>query len=92
MWQTPPFEPTIRDGKLYARGTSDDKGELMARLSVVKYYQQHGGLPCNLKFVVEGEEEIGSLHIANYVQHYAKRLAADACIWEGGMKNERERF
>ncbi len=92
LWQTPPFEPTIRDGKLYARGISDDKGELMARLSVVKYYQQHGGLPCNLKFVVEGEEEIGSLHIANYVQHYAKRLAADACIWEGGMKNERERF
>ncbi|WP_367341422.1 M20/M25/M40 family metallo-hydrolase [Limosilactobacillus sp.] len=92
LWHTKPFEPTIKDGKLFARGASDDKGELMSRLSIVKYYQQHGGLPCNLKFVVEGEEEIGSPHIDDYVAKHANDLKADACIWEGGTKNERDRF
>ncbi|HYP42148.1 MAG TPA: M20/M25/M40 family metallo-hydrolase, partial [Chloroflexia bacterium] len=62
LWTTPPFEPTVRDGALYARGAKDDKGELIARLAAVDAVRDaHGGeLPCGITFVVEGEEEIGS--------------------------------
>ncbi len=91
-WQTDPFEPTVRDGKLFARGTCDDKGELMSRLTLIKYFQEHGGLPVNLKFFVEGEEEIGSPHVDQSVIAHATDLAADVCIWEGGGKDEEENF
>ncbi len=64
-WTSDPFEPVIREDKLFARGVSDDKGELIARLIVVKYFLQKGELPVNVKFIVEGEEEIGSAHLAN---------------------------
>lgn len=91
-WDTAPFEPTIRDGKLFARGVCDDKGELMSRLTLIKYYNEHGGLPVNMKFIVEGEEEIGSPHVGAYVKTHAQELKADVCIWEGGGKNEEEKF
>ncbi|MFT8668953.1 MAG: M20/M25/M40 family metallo-hydrolase [Liquorilactobacillus hordei] len=91
-WQTEPFKPTFVDGKLVARGASDDKGELMARLVMVKWFQENGGLPVNLKFFVEGEEEIGSLHVDEAVKEHAEELEADACIWEGGGKNSVNRF
>lgn len=91
-WHSDPFVPTVRDGKLYARGICDDKGELMSRLTVVDYFNHHGGLPVNLKFIVEGEEELGSPHVDQYVHAHAKELAADVCIWEGGGKNEEEKF
>ncbi|WP_282801777.1 M20/M25/M40 family metallo-hydrolase [Secundilactobacillus kimchicus] len=91
-WQTAPFEPTVRDGKLFARGICDDKGELMSRLTLIKYFQEHGGLPVNLKFFVEGEEEIGSPHVDQSVIAHATDLAADVCIWEGGGKDEEENF
>lgn len=91
-WKTPAFEPIIQDGRLIARGACDDKGELMCRLTVIKYFQDHGGLPCNLKFIIEGEEEIGSPHIAQYVTAHAADLKADVCIWEGGGKDENENF
>lgn len=91
-WKTEPFEPTKVDGKLVGRGVCDDKGELMSRLSVVKYFQQHGGLPVNLKFFIEGEEEVGSTHVDAYVKAHTSQLKADACVWEGGGKDESENF
>jgi acetylornithine deacetylase/succinyl-diaminopimelate desuccinylase-like protein len=86
LWTTPPFQPSLRDGALYARGASDDKGEFIARLAAVEALRQaHSGeLPCSLTFVLEGEEEIGSPHIARFVQEHTGLLKCDAAIWEGG--------
>ena len=86
-WATNPFEPTVQDDVLYARGASDDKGELIFRLTLLQYYQEHGGLPVNIKFYVEGEEEIGSSHVVKYTEAHQSQLQADAVIWEGGAKN-----
>ena len=88
LWETPPFKLTQKDGKLIARGVADDKGELMARLYAIDLLQQtEDGLPVNIKFIVEGEEEIGSPNIDLYLEKYADLLAADVCFWEGGNKN-----
>lgn len=91
-WSTPPFEPTERDGKLYARGVADNKGDLVARLTAIRALQDlDGGLPCRVKFLIEGEEEIGSPNLTPYLAKYADLFAADACIWEFGGKDEAER-
>lgn len=87
QWTTDPFEPTVKDGTLFARGVDDDKGELIFRLTLLKYYQEHGGLPVNVKFYVEGEEEVGSRHVIKYTEAHQQQLQADAVIWEGGAKN-----
>lgn len=86
LWTTPPFEPVVRDGALYARGAKDDKGEFIARLAAVDAVRAaHGGsLPCGLLFVVEGEEEIGSPTIARFVQEHKDILACHGAIWEEG--------
>lgn len=86
LWTTPPFEPTVRDGALYARGAMDDKGQFIARLAALDAVRHaHGGnLPCNVTFVVEGEEEIGSPHIAPFVREHTDLLASQAAIWEEG--------
>ncbi|MBI4304796.1 MAG: M20/M25/M40 family metallo-hydrolase [Chloroflexi bacterium] len=61
LWESPPFEPVRRGDRIYGRGVSDDKGNVAARLAAIRAFQEvRGGLPCNLKFFVEGEEEIGS--------------------------------
>ncbi|GAO99311.1 M20/M25/M40 family metallo-hydrolase [Fructobacillus ficulneus] len=91
-WLTEPFEPTVKDGKIFGRGVCDDKGELISRLSVLKYYLKHGGLPVNVKFFVEGAEEIGSPKVKEYVEAHQEELASDVCIWEGGGKDENENF
>jgi acetylornithine deacetylase/succinyl-diaminopimelate desuccinylase-like protein len=89
MWSSPPFEPTIRDGALYARGAKDDKGELVARLAAVDAVRavNKGKLPCGVLFVVEGEEEIGSPHIAQFVLEHLDLLACHGAIWEEGNIN-----
>ena len=89
LWITPPFEPTIRDGALYARGAKDDKGELIARLAAVDAVRagHDGALPCSVAFVVEGEEEIGSPHIARFVQENLGLLRCHGAIWEEGDIN-----
>jgi acetylornithine deacetylase/succinyl-diaminopimelate desuccinylase-like protein len=87
-WQTPPFEPTERDGYLYGRGVSDNKGNLMARLQALEIYREvFGELPLRVRVLFEGEEEIGSEHLAAFVAKYADRIRADGCIWEAGYKD-----
>jgi len=86
LWTTPPFEPTIRDGALYARGADDDKGEFMARIAAVDAARAANGgeLPCGVTFVVDGEEEIGSPSIAQFVKEHLNLLKSNAAIWEEG--------
>jgi acetylornithine deacetylase/succinyl-diaminopimelate desuccinylase-like protein len=91
LWDSPPFVPTLIDGKLYARGVSDDKGHLTSRLFAIdSLLALDGELPCNIKFVVEGEEEISSIHLKDFVMHHADKLKSDACIWEFGGVDHRE--
>ncbi len=88
LWKSDPFSPQIRDGRIYARGVSDDKGDLLSRLKAVEALQKFGeALPVNLKFVFEGEEEIGSAHFHDFVDSHRDLLRADACIWESGGRD-----
>ena len=89
-WISPPFDPELRDGKLYARGVSDDKGHLLCRLAAIDaLIDMEGDLPCNVKFLIEGEEEIGSVNLPPVIQAHKDLLAADACLWEfGGVDQE----
>ncbi|HWO93564.1 MAG TPA: M20/M25/M40 family metallo-hydrolase [Dehalococcoidia bacterium] len=88
LWTTPPFEPAIRDGKLYARGASDNKGNIAARLAALRaILTVRGSLPVNVRFLIEGDEEIGSPNLAPFVERHAQRLRADACLWEGSGVN-----
>jgi acetylornithine deacetylase/succinyl-diaminopimelate desuccinylase-like protein len=80
-WLSPPFEPSIRDGNLYARGASDDKGQMHAHIKAVESLHAAGGaLPVNVKFLIEGEEEIGGASISQFVQQNPQKLAADVAL------------
>jgi acetylornithine deacetylase/succinyl-diaminopimelate desuccinylase-like protein len=80
-WKTPPFEPDIRDGNIYARGSADDKGQTYILIKAVEgLLKQHGKLPVNVKFLIEGEEEVGGEHIESYVDSRPARLKSDAAI------------
>ncbi|MBN1681818.1 MAG: M20/M25/M40 family metallo-hydrolase [Anaerolineae bacterium] len=95
LWDTPPFEMVIRDGVIYGRGTGDDKGELLSRIQAVEaWLATQGDLPVRIKWVVEGEEETGSIHLEAWVKAHADQLAADGVLWEGGGYDEagRPRF
>src|SRR6266567_2634481 len=84
LWHSPPFEPTIRDGKFYARGACDNKGEIASRLTAIRALRAvHGELPITLRWIIEGEEEIGSPHFGAIASKYAPLLQADGCFWEG---------
>ena len=85
LWKSPPFKPEIREGKLYGRGVSDDKGELVSRLKIVEsYIKTSGEPPCNVKFCFEGEEETGSVHLHQYVEENPELFRSDAVVWEFG--------
>ena len=86
LWTTPPFEPTVRDGILYARGSKDYKGEFVARIAAVDAAREANGgtLPCGVTFVVEGEEESGSPYIAQFVLDHLDLLKSHGAIWEEG--------
>ena len=85
LWDSPPFEPTQRDGKLFARGTADNKGELAVRLAAIRALRaDEGELPINVRWIVEGEEEVGSPNFDEIVRRNADLLRADAALWEGG--------
>jgi len=88
-WISPPFEPTIRDGRIYARGIGDNKGQHFAQiLAIEAHLATHGELPCNVLFLLEGEEEIGSPHIANFVEKHCGLLDADLVITADGHLHE----
>jgi acetylornithine deacetylase/succinyl-diaminopimelate desuccinylase-like protein len=91
LWETSPFQPTLKDGKLFARGVSDDKAHITSRLFAIDaLLASSTELPCNIKFVIEGEEEISSIHLKDFVYNNTERLRADACIWEFGGVDHRE--
>lgn len=82
LWHTPPFEPTLQEGKLYARGASDDKGQIYAHIAAVEDLGPDLGV--NVKFVIEGEEEISSAHLEPFVRSNAERLGADVLLISDG--------
>lgn len=85
LWHSPPFKPEIRNGRIYGRGVSDDKGELVSRLKLVEAYMKTDGEPpCNVKFCFEGEEETGSVHLGDYVSKHPELFGADGVVWEYG--------
>jgi acetylornithine deacetylase/succinyl-diaminopimelate desuccinylase-like protein len=81
LWTTPPFEPVLRDGKLYARGAVDDKGQVYMHLKAIEAHMRvNGGLPINLKVIIEGEEEVGSDNLAKFLRERRQELDADVII------------
>ena len=85
LWHSPPFEPEIRDGRIWARGVGDNKGQHFAQLLAIEsHLAVHGELPCNVIFLLEGEEEVGSPHIAEFVRAHADRLRADLVVTADG--------
>ncbi len=91
-WTVPPFDVTQRDGKLFGRGVADNKGDFMTRIAAIRALRAvRGGLPCRVKFLIEGEEEISSVHFGAVTRTHTDLLAADACVWEYGERDARER-
>ena len=81
LWESPPFEATIRDGEIYARGSADDKGQVFMHFKAVEaHLKQNGRLPVNIKFILEGEEEVGSVNLDEFVRGHKNELAADVVV------------
>ena len=92
LWNHDPFGGIVENGKIYGRGSSDDKGELITRIKAVEYFiKRFGDVPCNIKFLIEGEEEIGSPHLLNYLRQYRKKFVCDSIIWEFGYVDSQNR-
>jgi acetylornithine deacetylase/succinyl-diaminopimelate desuccinylase-like protein len=86
LWTSPPFEPEVRDGQLYARGSADNKGNHMAALKAVEHLVESGGLPINVRFLLEGEEEISGRSLPRYLRENSARLHTDSVlVWDGGF-------
>ncbi len=80
LWHTPPFEPVVRDGNIYARGACDDKGQMFMHVKAFELMMQTESLPCNIKFMIEGEEEIGSSNLGPFIRKYKDKLKADVIL------------
>ena len=80
LWHTPPFEPTLRDEKIYARGACDDKGQFYMHVKAFELMMQTDTLPCNIKFMIEGEEEVGSNNLGLFVQANKQKLKSDVVL------------
>ncbi len=80
LWESPPFEPEIRDGKIYARGACDDKGQTYMHVKAFELMMEQQTLPCNVKFMLEGEEEVGSDHLGDFVRANKEKLSADVIL------------
>ena len=84
LWDSAPFEPVEKDGRIMARGVADDKADVMARIHALETLKALGELPVTLRFLVEGEEEIGSKTFEKIAHEHSSKLAADGCLWESG--------
>lgn len=92
LWDDAPFSGKIKGNKVFGRGSSDDKGELIARIKAVEaFLKTSGDVPCNVKFVIEGEEETGSEHMEEYLKKFKKKFACDGVIWEFGYVDSKDR-
>jgi len=92
LWEYPPFSGTRKGNKIFGRGATDDKGELITRIKAVEAsLKVTGDVPCNIKFVIEGEEETGSAHIEEYLKKYKKKFSSDGVIWEFGYVDAKNR-
>lgn len=91
LWDHPPFAGEIDGGRVYGRGATDDKGELAARMEAVRALLESGDPPCNIKFVIEGEEENGSTGIPAYLDRYGRMMSCDGIIWEFGYVDAADR-
>ena len=91
-WEYPPFSGKIIGNKIFGRGASDDKGELITRIKAVEsYLQEYNDVPCNIKFCIEGEEENGSANIEKYLKKFKKKFSCDGVIWEFGYIDTKNR-
>ena len=92
LWDNPPFSGIQKGNKIFGRGATDDKGELITRIKAVEAcLKTTGDVPCNIKFVIEGEEETGSAHIEEYLKKYKKKFSCDGVIWEFGYVDAKNR-
>jgi len=81
LWESPPFEATVRDGEIYARGAADDKGQVFMHFKAIEaHMKQNGRLPVNLKVIIEGEEEVGSNNLDNFIREHKAQLGADVVV------------
>lgn len=80
LWTNPPFEPIIKDGYIYARGSADDKGQMYMHVKAFEYMVKSNTLPCNIKFMIEGEEEVGSINLGIFVKANKEKLKADTIL------------
>ena len=81
LWESPPFEATVRDGEIYARGAADDKGQVFMHFKAIEaHLKQNGRLPVNVRVILEGEEEVGSANLDNFVKAHKNELAADVVV------------
>ena len=92
LWEYPPFSGKIVGNKIFGRGSSDDKGELITRIKAVDaFLKKTGDVPCNIKFLIEGEEETGSANIEAYLKKFKKKFSCDGVIWEFGYVDSKDR-
>lgn len=92
LWDDEPFSGKVKGNKIFGRGSADDKGELITRIKAVESFLKNtGDVPCNIKFVIEGEEEIGSSNIEAFLKKYKRKFACDAVIWEFGYVDSKNR-
>ncbi len=92
LWEFPPFSGTKKGNKIFGRGSADDKGELITRIKAVDaWLKTTGDVPCNIKFLIEGEEETGSAHIEQYLKKFQKKFSCDGVIWEFGYVDAKNR-
>jgi acetylornithine deacetylase/succinyl-diaminopimelate desuccinylase-like protein len=84
LWDSKPFEPAEKDGRIIARGVADDKADVMARIHALETLKAVGSVPVTLRFLVEGEEEIGSKSFERIAHEHSAKLGADGCLWESG--------
>lgn len=92
LWEHDPFSGKVIENKIFGRGASDDKGELITRLKAVEHLlKETGDVPINIKFLIEGEEEIGSINISKYLEKFKEKLKSDIVIWEFGYIDQNEK-